>query len=89
MERPGRNEIREFNRILEKKESSRCYIEANRETLSKNYEGKEVIAITGEEGSEIAAAYDPESEHNWEQALSAIIETYGEETYHSAVAREL
>jgi hypothetical protein len=85
----GRDEVRESNSILMRREASRCYIESNYELLRQKYEGKEVVAVTTDTGTEVAAAYDPDSENNWCQALSAIEEIYGEETYHSSVAREL
>ena len=85
----GRDAVRECSGILEKKEASRCYIEANQGILSEKYSGKEVIALTSNGSSEIVAAYDPKSNNNWRQALSAIKETYTEEEYHGIVAREL
>jgi hypothetical protein len=85
----SRDEIRETSSILNRRERSQSYIDGNYEILLDKYGEKEIVVVSTEDDSEIAAVYDSESENNWEKALSAIRETYGEKTYLSAVAREL
>jgi hypothetical protein len=83
---PGRDEIREASSILDGRETARTYIEANRDYFEGRYSGKEIVAVSDDGDPELAAAYDPESDHNWEQALEQIKDVYGE-GYFTAVAR--
>ncbi|WP_414836526.1 hypothetical protein [Candidatus Nanohalococcus occultus] len=84
----GAEEIIQASSILEGRERSRTYLEANSHYLSENYPGKTVVAVTSEGSTEIAGIYRSES-RNWRRVLEMIEETYSEQAVHTAVARKM
>jgi hypothetical protein len=62
----GRDEIREANEILYRRESSREHLKSRKERYSKNYSGDTAVVVTKDEGPELAAIYDATSDNEWQ-----------------------